>query len=176
MRLEPGEQVVVRTRSHPRVLVGTAARLTGTAFLLGLAMGLLARPGLPSPLRAAVPWLEAVVWAAAVVAVLVGVVRPLLRWATRATVLTSERLVQRPGLGAGPEAAMPLVSIADVQRRRRGASSGDLHILFQDPLRQVYWRLADVPEAERFEQVLAETTRAARDRARPAMPAWGGVL
>ena len=47
MRLEPGEQVMVRTRTHPRALLRPAAVLVTVAFLLGLAMGVLARPDLP---------------------------------------------------------------------------------------------------------------------------------
>ena len=39
MRLEPGEQVVVRTHRHPRALLGAASALVATAFLLGLARG-----------------------------------------------------------------------------------------------------------------------------------------
>lgn len=174
VRLEPGEQVIVRTRAHPRVLLAPAACLVATAFALGLASGWLARPDLPWVLERTRPWAQLLVWAAVAVALLAGTVRPLLRWLTRAVVLTSRRLVQRTGLGGGPEAAMPLVTIADVQRRRRGAAAGDVHVLFQDPVRQVYWRLADVPEAERFESLLAEATRRARAEARPAAPTWGG--
>ncbi|TFI19710.1 PH domain-containing protein, partial [Micrococcus endophyticus] len=37
MRLEPGEQVMVRTRTHPRALLRPAAVLVTVAFLLGLA-------------------------------------------------------------------------------------------------------------------------------------------
>ena len=81
--------------------------------------------------------------------------------------LTDRRILQGAGVG-GSGAAMPLVSIADVQRRRRGSGAGDLHILFQEPARQVHWRLRDVPEAARFEEALAHLTRQARTATWPA--------
>ena len=174
MRLEPGEQVVVRTRSHPRALLGAASALVGTAFLLGLARGVLARPDLPGIVDRAAPWLDGLLWAAAALAVLLGTLRPLVRWLTGSTVLTTARLIRRTGLGGGPGGAMPLTAIADVERRRRGAAAGDLLVLFQEPVRQVYWRLTDVPEAARFEELLAETTRRARAAARPAADLGGG--
>lgn len=175
MRLEPGERVVVRTRAHPRVLLRAAALLVGTALLLGLVMGVLDRPGLPGLVVRSRTWLHLLAWSLAALAVLLGTVRPFLRWLTRRTVITTRRLVQRPGLGRGPEAVMPLVSIADVVRRGRGSGAGDLHVRFQDAGRQVYWRLTDVPEAGRFEEALAEATRRARAQSWPAPHPSGGI-
>lgn len=174
MRLEPGEQVMVRTRTHPRALLRPAAVLVTVAFLLGLAMGVLARPDLPGILTQNRALLETAAWAVAVLALLPGMLLPVLRWATRRTVVTSRRIVQRTGLGGGADVAMPLVSIADVQRRRRGSGAGDLHILFQEPARQVHWRLRDVPEAARFEEALAHLTRQARVASWPAPAPTGG--
>ena len=167
MRLEPGEQVMVRTRTHPRALLRPAAVLVSVAFLLGLAVGVLARPDLPGIVAANRAVLEAAAWVVAALALLPGAVRPLWRWVFRRTVVTDRRILQRAGVG-GSGAAMPLVSIADVQRRRRGSGAGDLHILFQEPARQVHWRLRDVPEAARFEEALAHLTRQARTRTWPA--------
>lgn len=174
MRLEPGEQVMVRTRTHPRALLRPAAVLVTVAFLLGLAMGVLARPDLPGILTQNRALLETAAWAVAVLALLPGVLLPVLRWATRRTVVTSRRIVQRTSLGGGADVAMSLVSIADVQRRRRGSGAGDLHILFQERARQVHWRLRDVPEAARFEEALAHLTRQARVASWPAPAPTGG--
>lgn len=175
MRLEPGEQVMVRTRTHPRALLRPAAVLVAVAFLLGLALGVLARPDLPAVLTGNRSALQTGAWVVAAVALLPGTVRPLLRWATRRTVVTTRRILQRTGIGGGADAAMPLVSIADVQRRRRGSGAGDLHILFQEPARQVHWRLRDVPEAARFEEALAHLTRRARAASWPAPTPTGGL-
>ena len=165
MRLEPGERVVVRARAHPRALRGAAARLVLTALLLGVATGWLDRPDLPGRLQEWRAALRAIVLLLAGVAVLLGTLRPLLRWLTRSVLITTHRLVRRGGPGGGE--AMPLTAIADVVRRRHGAGAGDLLVTFQDPLRRVQWRLRDVPEAERFEQLLADLTRRSRSRVWP---------
>ena len=174
MRLEPGEQVVVRTRSHPRALLGAASALLGTAFLLGLARGVLARPDLPGIVDRAAPWLDGLLWAAAALAVLLGTLRPLVRWLTGSTVLTTARLIRRTGLGGGAGGARPPAASPHLGRRRPGAAAGGPRGRFHEPVRQVYWRLTDVPEAARFEELLAETTRRARAAARPAADLGGG--
>lgn len=163
MRLEENEHVVIRTRAHPRQLLGAAAVLVLTAAALAFVVGWLERPDLISPLDRYVVPLRTAAMALAALVVLLGTVRPLWRWATRIMVLTSDRLVQSGPLGGG-ERSMPLLSIAAVEHRRRGSGAGDLHVTFQDAFQQVYWRLTNVPEIERFEAAMAEETVSARRR------------
>ena len=73
MRLEPGEQVMVRTRTHPRALLCPAAVLVAVAFLLGLAVGVLARPNLPGIVAANRAVLEAAAWVVAALVLLPSV-------------------------------------------------------------------------------------------------------
>ena len=165
MRLLPEEHVIVRTRAHPRALLSAAAVLVVTAGVLSYVLGVLARPDLIPALDRASGVLGLLAWVAAGVVVLLGTVRPVWRWLTRRIVLTSQRLVTHAGLGRAAAQAMPLPAIVAVDRRLRGSGAGDLHLRFQDAYNQVYWRLTNVPEMERFEQVLAEATRAARAQA-----------
>ena len=160
MRLLPEEHVIVRTRAHPRALLSAAAVLVVTAGVLSYVLGVLARPDLIPALDRASGVLGLLAWAAAGVVVLLGTVRPVWRWLTRRIVLTSHRLVTHAGVGGAATQAMPLPAIVAVDRRLRGSGAGDLHLRFQDAYNQVYWRLTNVPEMERFEQVLAEATRA----------------
>ena len=99
MRLEPGEQVMVRTRTHPRALLRPAAVLVAVAFLLGLAVGVLARPDLPGLVAANRAVLEAAAWVVAALVLLPGTVRPLWRWVFRRTVVTDRRILQGAGIG-----------------------------------------------------------------------------
>lgn len=163
MRLEENEHVVIRTRAHPRQLVGAAAVLVLTAAALAFVVGWLERPDLAAPLARYATPLRTLAMVLAAGVVLLGTVRPLWRWATRTVVLTSDRLVQSSPLGGG-ERSMPLLTIAAVEHRRRGSGAGDLHVTFQDAFQQVYWRLTNVPEIERFEAAMADETVSARRR------------
>lgn len=163
MRLDEHEHVVIRTRAHPRQLLGAAAVLVATAAALAFVVGWLERPDLAAPLAQYAMPLRTVAMVLAAAVVLAGTVRPLWRWATRTVVLTSDRLVQSGPLGGG-ERSMPLLTIAAVEHRRRGSGAGDLHVTFQDAFQQVYWRLTNVPEIERFEAAMADETVSARRR------------
>lgn len=177
MRLDEHEHVVIRTRAHPRQLLGAAAVLVATAAALAFVVGWLERPDLAAPLAQYAMPLRTVAMVLAAAVVLAGTVRPLWRWATRTVVLTSDRLVQSGPLGGG-ERSMPLLTIAAVEHRRRGSGAGDLHVTFQDAFQQVYWRLTNVPEIERFESAMADETVSARRRRERAWAAthpgrWG---
>ena len=62
VKLAPGEQVRVRTRSHPRALTVPVIRLLLVAAATGYLQGLLARPHEIEALVQARPWLVTVVW------------------------------------------------------------------------------------------------------------------
>ena len=101
--LNPGERVVVSTRSHPKALIGP-----------GLVLVVLV---------AAVVWLSTVTdstvagGAAGVVAVLVAVwfvVRPLVKWLTTTYTFTNRRFIKRSGFIAKEGRTIPLNRISGV--------------------------------------------------------------
>ena len=172
VKLAPGEQVRVRTRSHPRALTLPMVRMLLIAAATGYLQGLLARPHEQPALIEARPWLVTLVWALAGLALLLGTVRPLVRWLTRKTLLTTHRVIQRAGWGRSHERTVHLLSLADVSvRQRRGqrrAGSGDLLL---DHATGTRWVLTEMPEAERFRAlILAELGTLRRQIAQQAQP------
>lgn len=172
VKLAPGEQVRVRTRSHPRALTVPVIRLLLVAAATGYLQGLLARPHEIEALVQARPWLVTVVWGLAAVAVLVGTVRPLVRWLTRKTLLTTQRVIQQAGWGRSRERAVHLLSLMDVtvrqKRGQRRAGSGDLILSHTTGHR---WVLAEMPEAARFRDlILGELGSLRRQIAHQAHP------
>lgn len=175
VKLAPGEQVRVRTRSHPRALTAPVLRLLLLAVATGYLQGLLARPHEIEAIVQARPWLTMLIWALAALALLVGTVRPLVRWLTRTTVLTTQRVIQQAGWGRSRERSVHLLSLADVtlkQRRgQRRAGSGDLGLHHVTGHR---WVLAEMPEAARFRDlILAEVDALRGQIAHQAQPYAG---
>lgn len=163
LRLAPGEQVRVRTRSHPRALTAPVLRLLLIALAAGYLQGILARPNLPGFVLDARSWLVVLVWILAAVALLFGCLRPAWRWLTRRTLLTTRRIVQRAGLGQARERSLHLLSVDDVRlRQRRGqkmSRSGDLLV---DHGSGGHWVLANMPEAVRFRDLIMREVGALR--------------
>ncbi|MEV4900659.1 PH domain-containing protein [Citricoccus sp. NPDC055426] len=155
LKLAPGEQVRVRTRSHPRALTGPILRLMLIALATSYVQGLLARPDLPGMLVEARGWLVGIVWILAAAALFFGCLRPAWRWLNRRTLLTTRRIIQRTGIGASRERALHLLSVYDVRmRQRRGqrmSQSGDLMV---DHGSGGSWVLANMPEAVRFRELI----------------------
>lgn len=155
LKLAPGEQVRVRTRSHPRALTGPILRLMLIALATSYVQGLLARPDLPEVLVEARAWLVGIVWILAAAALFFGCLRPAWRWLNRRTLLTTRRIIQRTGIGASRERALHLLSVYDVRmRQRRGqrmSQSGDLLV---DHGSGGSWVLANMPEAVRFRELI----------------------
>lgn len=174
LRLLPDEQVRVRTRAHPRKLIAPAVRLLLLAAAAGFVQGLLSRGDLPEFLAPARYELSLAVWIVSGLAVLVGVVRPVLRWLRRTTVLTTQRLVQRVGGSRRRERGLPLAAVQDVQlrqrRTQRWSGAGDLTISYGMGHR---WVLRQLPEAERFRRLILEEVHATHQRARWADDAVG---
>ncbi len=155
LRLAPGEQVRVRTRSHPRALTGPVLRLMLIALATGYVQGFLARTDLPQVLADGRSWLVGLVWALAALALFLGCVRPAWRWLTRSTLLTTRRIIQRAGPGSSRERALHLLSVYDVRlRQKRGqrmAKSGHLTVHHGSG---GSWVLAEMPEAVRFRDLI----------------------
>ncbi|MEW1981853.1 PH domain-containing protein [Citricoccus sp. NPDC079358] len=163
LRLAPGEQVRVRTRSHPRALTMPVLRLMLIALATGYVQGFLARPDLADFLVESRSWLSVVAWILAAAALLFGCLRPAWRWFNRRTLLTSRRILQRAGIGASRERSLHLLSVYDVRlRQRRGqkmSRSGDLLV---DHGAGGSWVLANMPEAARFRDLILREIGALR--------------
>lgn len=176
-KLAPGEQVRVRTRAHPRLLRGPVLRLLLVATLTGYLHGLLARPDLPPVVADARHWLTLLVWVLSAVLVLVGTVRPLWRWFTRTTVLTTQRLMQQAGRGARRQRAAHLVDVAALEARQRRAQrragSGDLMVTLLDGTR---WVFAEMPEVTRLRDLTWREVNEQRRQTQLAPGQWGSAL
>ncbi|NUL43937.1 PH domain-containing protein [Cellulosimicrobium funkei] len=163
LRLAPGEQVRVRTRSHPRALTMPVLRLMLIALATGYVQGLLARPDLADVLVESRSWLVIVAWILAAVALFFGCLRPAWRWFNRRTLLTTRRILQPAGIGKSRERSLHLLSVYDVRlRQRRGQKmthSGDLLV---DHGAGGSWVLANMPEAARFRELILREISALR--------------
>ena len=174
LRLSPGEQVRVRTRAHPRALTAPVVRLMLIALATGYLQGVLARGDLAGFVVQARPWLSGLVWVLAALALALWCLRPVWRWLTRTTVLTSLRIIQRAGPGRSRERTLHLLAVYDVRlRQRRGqrmAGAGDLVIEHGTGSQ---WVLAGMPEAVRFrELILREMAALRRQVAEQAAPPY----
>lgn len=104
--LAPGEEVYYHLHPHWRVLVARVVILLLAAGLAGF-VGALA----PSNL------LRYAVWVVLVIVVIVGVLRPVLRWWTTTYTLTDRRVLIRNGILARSGRDIPLSRISDVAFR-----------------------------------------------------------
>lgn len=101
--LNPGEHVVVSTRTHPKALV-----LPGLVVLAALAASVL----LDGVVDGSVPSLA--VWALFLVALVWFLVGPLLRWLTTTYTFTNRRFIKRSGFVAKEGRTIPLNRISGV--------------------------------------------------------------
>jgi hypothetical protein len=121
--LEPGEEVVFRTRLHPMVLGGT---LGFAAFVLGVVGLIVAR----NELSAAT---VAQLWVVGGAIVLLALAGPVARWWTSEFAVTRRRLLVRVGLIRGSRLALPIGEIEEIGVERtlggRLLGYGTLHIV-----------------------------------------------
>ena len=101
--LNPGEHVVVSTRTHPKALV-----LPGVVVLVALAASVLLDTLVDGSTPSLVVW---VLFLAALVWFLVG---PLLRWLTTTYTFTNRRFIKRSGFIAKEGRTIPLNRISGV--------------------------------------------------------------
>jgi uncharacterized membrane protein YdbT with pleckstrin-like domain len=134
-QLAPGEQIVVRARTHPIVFGGTAGF---SAFVVGAAWLIVARNELTG---------TAVVqlWLAALGVVLLGLVSPVLRWRHAECVVTNRRLMLRAGLFRPRTRVLSLPAIEDVGVDQtmggRLLGYGTLHVVAADGTIDVFPRV-----------------------------------
>jgi uncharacterized membrane protein YdbT with pleckstrin-like domain len=101
--LNPGEHVVVSTRTHPKALV-----LPGLVVLVALAVSVF----LDGLVDGSTPSL--VVWVLFLVALVWFLVGPLLRWLTTTYTFTNRRFIKRSGFVAKEGRTIPLNRISGV--------------------------------------------------------------
>jgi membrane protein YdbS with pleckstrin-like domain len=130
LRLADGERVIVKTRTHRRVLLRPAVALLLVSAAAGYVTGLLGRSDLPAPLERALPFLNVVVPVTAAVLVLAWCVIPLVRWSTTWTYLTNRRLVVRRGMAGKEQWELPLALVRGIDVKQsmaqRGSGAGSL--------------------------------------------------
>lgn len=111
--LAPDEQIVVRLRSHPRVLFGPVIALMLLACAFGIIIG-----QLPSNWGSWLPWIRLVLLAAFLVLVGIFVLAPALRWFSTSYTITTRRIMLRTGLLHRTGHDLPLNRVTDVAFRR----------------------------------------------------------
>jgi uncharacterized membrane protein YdbT with pleckstrin-like domain len=101
--LNPGEHVVVSTRTHPKALV-----LPGLALVVALVLALVANGLIEGTTGTVAVW---VIFAVGLVAFVLG---PLLRWLTTTYTFTNRRFIKRSGFIAKEGRTIPLNRISGV--------------------------------------------------------------
>lgn len=164
-RLQPGEQVRVRTRTHARGLLKPAVWLIVLCLAAGIWQGYLSRPDLPfwvSDYRGA--W-QITGYIVLGLLLFFGAVRPLWRWLTRVTYLTTLRVSQRIGWLRVQRRWLTLEAIERVQmrqsRRQRWVRRGDLQLWSYSGH---VWTLRNLPEIQRFTQLVEAELYSVRAR------------
>ncbi|MEP9383966.1 PH domain-containing protein [Nocardioides sp. KR10-350] len=102
--LNPGEEVVVSTRTHAKVLL---LPLLALVVLLAIAVFVQVQIG-----SAAVRW---IVWVLAAVGILWWFLRPLVQWLAASYTITNRRLITRHGVLTRTGHDIPLTRISDVE-------------------------------------------------------------
>lgn len=149
--LNPGEHVVVSTRTHVKELFGPAALL-----LLIIAGGVVATVLLPEQTAANV--LEMVVWFLVVVAIVWFVMRPLATWLTTTYTFTNRRFIARSGLVAKEGRTIPLnrISGVDFEIGVIDRIFGCGTLVVSDASTQGRVELTDIPRVEKVQLLVSE--------------------
>ena len=143
--LNPGETVVVSTRTHPKALL-----LPILALVVLLAIGVFVQTVIDRSL------LTKVVWVLVAVGVLWFFVRPLLVWLTATYTITTRRLITRHGVITRKGHDIPLIRVSDVAYERdlidRMLGCGTLVVSDASTHGQV--ALPDIPHIEETQRKL----------------------
>lgn len=155
IRLEPGEHVVVRTRPHPRKLMG---RFAATLFVLaatGYGLGWYSRAQLPPDLSDWEPALITVFLLAAALILTRIFLMPLLAWAGTRYILTNRRLIRRAGFTRRSEREVRLTGIFQImveQGLLERMSGGGTLVL--DLGRDRFATFSNVPQVATFKEYM----------------------
>ena len=148
--LNPGEHVVVSTRTHPKVLLMPVLILV---LILGVA-AFAQRTGSGG----AADVLHVGVWVVAAVVILWWVVRPAIDWATTTYTFTNRRFIKRSGLIAKEGRTIPLnrISGVDFEIGLIDRIFGCGTLVVSDASEQGRVELEDVPRVEEVQLKVAE--------------------
>lgn len=160
LKLAAGEQVIVRTRSHHRVLIPALVNFLVTLAVMSFLLGYITRGSQPE-------WIQHysyigtfLVWAGGLLSLVFGSLRPVLAWANRITYLTNLRIVQKNFLGAPQPLVIPLGLVTEAQMRQSKVQemtgAGDLLVSHGAYGQQQRTKLKDMPDVERFHPVVVE--------------------
>ena len=148
--LNPGENLLISTRQHPKALFGPIL-----ALVLLLAIGVSAQVLIDDEDLGA---LELAVWVVCLLAILWFTVRPFLDWLTTVHGITERRLITRQGIITRRGHDIPLARVSDVQIEinliDRPFGCGTLVITDASTFGEV--RLNDIPHVERTQLKLNE--------------------
>ncbi|RYV51677.1 PH domain-containing protein [Pengzhenrongella frigida] len=160
-QLGPQEEIVIETREHLKHLL--VAGLICLAAVVGLVLVLSVGPS-----DGFWAWLDSAGWIAFAVVVAVFGVWPWLRWLTRTSTLTNERLVTRDGVVRRTGRDIPLERINDVAYDQglldRMVKCGTLRVSAASQEGTAVLR--DIPEIHEFVRTMNELVRAARKERR----------
>jgi uncharacterized membrane protein YdbT with pleckstrin-like domain len=153
--LNEGEDVVLSTRTHVKVLLGAVLRLLVTTFVAALLLTLLSRYVDSDGPR---QWLQLAVVVLAVVLFVWMVLRPFLRWYTTTYTFTNRRFIERSGFIARQGRTIPLnrISGVDYDQGVTDRLFGCGTLVVSDASETGTVPLRDIPHVERAQQVVAE--------------------
>jgi uncharacterized membrane protein YdbT with pleckstrin-like domain len=161
--LNEGEQVVLSTRTHVKVLLGALLVLLATIFVSVFLGFLVEGSGWSDGVRTT---LGAVVGALAVLVAVWFVLRPFVRWLTTTYTFTNRRFIQRSGLIAKEGRTIPLNRISGVDFEigvvDRLFRCGTLVVSDASEHGQV--EIKDIPRVEEVQRIVAEELHKISDR------------
>lgn len=145
--LNPGETIVVSTRTHPKALI-----LPILALVVLLAIGVAVMTVIDQEI------VTLVIWAVVAIGIVWFVLRPFLAWFTSTYTITSQRLITRHGVMTRKGHDIALSRISDVSYERdiidRLLGCGTL--LISDASPNPPARLPDIPGVEDTQKKLAQ--------------------
>lgn len=169
LKLVDGEQVVLRTRAHHRALLKAAVNLLVTVALLSFLLGYLTRDTQPEFIQHYSHIAVFIIWTVGLLSIGLGTLKPLVVWLNRFTYLTTERLVQKNFLGAPQATVIPLALLNQHQvkqgKMQEMVAAGDVALIHGAYGQHQRTSLRDIPDAERFNTVLAQELADHRRRA-----------
>lgn len=145
--LNPGETIVISTRTHPKALI-----LPILALVVLLAVGVFVQTAIDERI------VSLVVWVIVAVGVIWFVLRPFLIWLTATYAITTRRLITRHGVITRRGHDIPLTRISDVAYEKdlidRLLGCGTLIISDASTHGQV--ALPDIPRIEKVQRDLSD--------------------